>query len=107
MCIRDRCRRRGIRLAPAYHPGVLGRRPPVAAPSAMALLVVAMVVIGCATPVDSAASPGSAPASGVAPPAEPSASAPTGPFRPSLAPSPNFASYVDAVRRVRGGVGVE
>ena len=63
----------------------------------MALLVVAMVVIGCATPVDSAASPGSAPASGVAPSAEPSASAPTGPFRPSPAPSPTFASYV--VRR--------
>ncbi len=84
-------------MAPAYHPGVLGRRPPVAAPSAMALLVVAMVVIGCATPVDSAASPGSAPASGVAPSAEPSASAPTGPFRPTPAPSPTFASYV--VRR--------
>ena len=84
-------------MAPAYHPGVLGRRPPVAAPLATALLLVAMVVIGCATPVDSAASPGSAPASGVAPSAEPSASAPTGPFRPTPAPSPTFASYV--VRR--------
>ena len=80
-------------IAPAYHRGVPGR-PPLAAPSVTTLLLVAIIVTGCAAPVGSAASPASVPSPSVARPAEPSGSTPDRPFRPTPAPSPTFASYV-------------
>ena len=81
-------------IAPAYHRGVPGRPPLAAAPSVTTLLLVAIIVTGCAAPVGSAASPASVPSPSVARPAEPSGSTPDRPFRPTPAPSPTFASYV-------------